>query len=140
MRLPPSAVLDSYALLCFLKGEKGADRVEKYLNEARHHNVKLFFNMINAGEVFYITFREAGEQKAFETWGLVKNLPLEIVQNDESLVLKAAHLKAQYPFSYADAFAAATARWKSAVLVTADPEFKPLESLFQIDWLPSKKS
>ena len=36
-------------------------------------------------------------------------------------------------------FAAATAVAQSAVLVTGDPEFKPLEGLFSIDWLPSAK-
>lgn len=139
MTLPTLAVFDSHALLCYLKGEKGSDRVEAYLENARHERGNLFFNMINAGELFYIVYREAGEQTAFETWGMIKNFPLNIVQNDEAEVLKAAHLKARFAFSYADAFAAATAMSKSAVLVTGDPEFKPLEGLIRIDWLPSKK-
>jgi len=135
MLLPSKAVLDSFAILSFLKGEKGASRVQKYLEGARRRRVGLFLNMINAGEVFYITFRKLGEQKAFETWGMVKNLPLQIVQNDEGLVMRAAHLKARYPFSYADAFAAATAAAESAVLVTGDPEFKTLEQELEVDWL-----
>lgn len=135
MILPPRAVLDSYALLCTAKSEKGADRVEKYLEAARHRRVALYLNMINAGEVFYITFRKEGEQKAFETWGLVKNLPLEIIQNDEELVLQAAHLKGRFTFSYADAFAAATALLKKATLVTGDPEFKALQGTLDIDWI-----
>lgn len=135
MTLPARAVLDSYALLCAAKSEKGADRVEKYLEAARRHRVALYLNMINAGEIFYITFRKEGEQKAFETWGLIKNLPLEIVQNDERMVLQAAHLKGRYSFSYADAFAAATAVSQSAHLVTGDPEFKALGEELLIDWL-----
>lgn len=135
MTLPPRAVLDSFALLCFLKSEKGADRIQKYLEEARRRKVALFLNMINAGEIFYITFRKEGEQKAFETWGLVKNLPLKIVQNDEKLVLQAAHFKGRHSFSYADAFAAATAISQSAHLVTGDPEFKALGEELLIDWL-----
>lgn len=135
MRLPAAAVLDSFALLTFLKSEPGADRVETYLQAAREEKVSLYLNMINAGEIFYITFRSEGEQKAFETWGLVKNLPLAIVQNDEFLVLQAAHLKGRFAFAYADAFAAATAHAKNAVLVTGDPEFRPLEGEIRIDWL-----
>lgn len=135
MSLPRRAVLDSFAVLCFLKSEKGADRVQKYLESSRRQEVNLFLNMMNAGEVFYITFRKEGEQRAFEVWGLVKNFPMEIIQNDTDLVLQAAHLKARYPFSYADAFAAATALAQRAVLVTGDPEFKALKSELRIDWL-----
>lgn len=135
MILPSRAVFDSYAILCFLKSEKGADRIQKYLEAARRHRITIFLNMINAGEIFYISYRRAGEQKAFETWGHVKNLPLQIVHNDETSTLQAAHFKGQYSFSYADAFAAATAILKSAVLITGDPEFKPLQEKMQIDWL-----
>jgi hypothetical protein len=37
--------------------------------------------------------------------------------------------------SYADAFAAAAAKFKNAELVTGDPEFKPLEKEIKINWL-----
>ena len=135
MSLPLRAVLDSFALLSLLKGERGANRVQTYLEAAHRKKLALFLNMINAGEVFYVTYRNEGEMRAFETWGLVKNFPVEIIQNDERLVLEAAHLKGRYPLSYADAFAAATALRNEAVLVTGDPEFRPLSKLFQIDWL-----
>ena len=135
MNLSSRAVLDSYALLSLLKNEKGAKRVQAYLEAAQKKRLSLFLNMMNAGEVFYITSRREGEQKAFETWGIIKHLPLQIVQNDEVLVLQAASLKGRIAFSYADAFAAATAQLKSATLITGDLEFKALSKEIEIDWI-----
>jgi predicted nucleic acid-binding protein len=43
-------------------------------------------------------------------------------------------LKAQYSISYADAFTAAAAQAKTAVLVTRDPEMGALENIFSIEW------
>ncbi len=51
--------------------------------------------------------------------------------------MKAARLKARFPISYADAFAAATAREENAILVTGDRDFKVLEKerIVSVDWL-----
>ncbi|MEW5989188.1 MAG: PIN domain-containing protein [Chloroflexota bacterium] len=47
-------------------------------------------------------------------------------------------MKAAYPLSYADAFAAALAQELKATLVTGDPEFRPLIALIAIEWLPQR--
>ena len=62
-----------------------------------------------------------------------RNIPLEIVAVD--LAELTASYKAAYKMSLADAFAAALAREKKAVLVTGDPEFKAVEGELKIDWL-----
>lgn len=46
------------------------------------------------------------------------------------------YLKAHHPISYADAFALALAQEKQAALLTGDPEFRKVESLATIEWLP----
>ncbi len=51
------------------------------------------------------------------------------------LALTAAHIKAEYPLAYADAFAAALAMNKDATLVTGDPEFMVLKDCLPIQWL-----
>ena len=58
---------------------------------------------------------------------------------DEELLLKAASLKAGYPISYADSFAAALAKIHNCALLTGDPELKVLEkeSIISIVWLTS---
>ncbi len=50
-------------------------------------------------------------------------------------VLEAARIKTQFPVSYADAFAVATAIKERAVLMTGDPELKHVEALVTIEWL-----
>ena len=55
----------------------------------------------------------------------------------ENLMLKAALFKANYPLSYAAAFAAAMSHLYKSTLLTGDPEFKSLEndSLIKVEWL-----
>ncbi len=53
-------------------------------------------------------------------------------------VLAAAHVKAHHPISYADAFAVALAQELEAAVVTGDPEFKCVEELIDVEWLPKK--
>jgi ribonuclease VapC len=55
------------------------------------------------------------------------------------LVFEAAHLKARYPISYADAFAAALAKRNGAHLMTGDPEFKAVEPEVAIHWLTARR-
>lgn len=58
---------------------------------------------------------------------------------ERELVLGAAHIKAEYPIAYADAFAAALAQHHRTTLVTGNPEFKALEELVEIQWLPLRQ-
>jgi predicted nucleic acid-binding protein len=62
-------------------------------------------------------------------------LPILLVQNDFQDVIDAARIKAEYPLSFGDCFAVATARRESAIILTGDPEFKKIEHLAEIEWL-----
>ncbi len=62
-------------------------------------------------------------------------MPLEIIFADMDMTLEAAHFKANYPISFADAFAAALAKEKDAILVTGDKEFERLTMSIEILWL-----
>lgn len=129
-------VLDSWAILAWLENEKGADRVEFLLLHARNNNVQLYLNLMNLGEVYYISIRKKGADFAGDIIKKMHDLPIEIVEPiNEDMVLKASAIKAQYSIAYADAFAAATASLKAAIIVTGDPEFKLLEHDFDIEWL-----
>jgi len=139
---PAAYVLDSFALLAYFEGEAGMEQVRSVLEgvEARHHTV--YVSLINLGEVLYITERERGLVEARRTLGAIDQLPLEIVAVSRTTVLAAAHIKARFPISYADAFAVATAQEHGAVVVTGDPEFEPLTDAGVIDvvWLPRRRS
>ena len=141
---PPEAseyVLDSYALIAYLEGEAGGDSVNELLAMAGEGKCRLYMSAVNLGEVMYIAERERGLPKAQETLARVDELPIEIVDVNRTLTMTAAHLKAQYPISYADCFAAALSRIKGAPLVTGDPEFRKVKlgSALQIEWLSSRE-
>ena len=53
-------VLDSFALLAFLQGEKGMTRVQSVLMDVEKGTGKVYFSVINLGEVLYIVEREKG--------------------------------------------------------------------------------
>lgn len=133
-------MLDSFAVLSLLYGEEGSGEVKRMLREARTGRIDVFLHWNNLGEVYYIIRKEEPRMKALEVVALVKALPLQRVEFDEGLWLKAAELKGTLPISYADAFAAATAQVKEASLVTGDPEFEVLEGHVPIHWLAQKRT
>lgn len=135
---PPAYVLDSFALLAYLEGEAGMARVRSILagGAAQRHRVHL--SLINLGEVLYITERERGVVAARRALAAIDQLPMEIVGAPRAIVLAAAHVKARFPIAYADAFAVVTAQEHGGVLITGDPEFRPLAEagVVAVKWLP----
>jgi len=128
-------LFDSHALLAFFQKEKGAGIVAKILRNAEKLSLNRLICVINLGEIIYMTKRRFGDQKKVELLGRVHQLGFKILPVPESLVYKAAELKAEYPISYADCFALACALEHSAILVTGDPEFKKVVHLVSIEWI-----
>lgn len=131
----PAYVLDSYALLTYLNGEAGQTRVQEILALALSREVEVYLGMINLGETLYIIERRRGLSQAQRALSLIEHLPLTICDGSRVLVLDAAHIKAGHSISYADAFVAALAQSKNAIVVTGDPEFEAVAELVQIEWI-----
>jgi ribonuclease VapC len=133
----PAFVLDSFALLAYFGGEPGMPRVRAALETAEARRGTVYMSLINLGEVLYITERERGLVHAHRVLAAVDGLPLEILPVVRSAVLAAAHVKARYALSYADAFAVVAAREHEATLLTGDPEFRPVAEagMIAVDWL-----
>ena len=121
-------VLDSYSLLAYIEGEAGAEQMIEIFKVARDSGRSLFLSVVNWGEVYYITMREAGHERADEVAHLISTLPIQIVPADLDLTRQAAELKAKHRMSFADCFAAALARQRKAELVTGDRDFRQVES------------
>lgn len=134
----PRFVFDSYALIAFLEDEPGAARVNAILDQAAKGQAEIWLAIINFGEVVYITEREKGLPEAQRVIAMLDQLPIAVVEADRKLTFAAAHIKAKHSMSYADAFAAALAQEKEAMLVTGDVEFESVAAETKIDWLPSK--
>lgn len=136
--MPDRYVLDSYALIGYLENEHFADRIEQLLKQAKKGEVSLYLHALHLGEVYYITLREQGTHLADLAYSRIKAFPLTFInQIDEELLLTAASLKANFPISYADSFAAALAKIKNCALLSGDPELKILENkkILAIEWL-----
>lgn len=90
---------------------------------------------INAGELYYAIGRRMGLDKAEEALANLSTIPVTLVPTTWELIVAAARLKAQWPLSYADCFAVATAMARGATVVTGDPEFKHVEHLVPVEWI-----
>jgi ribonuclease VapC len=135
---PGRYVLDSFAVLAYLEDEAGADRVNAVLEAARQGLASVWMSIINYGEVVYITEREQGLFAAQRAIAAIDQLPVTVVDADRKLTLSAAKVKAHYSISYADSFAVALGQVRLATVLTGDPEFRKVENLISIDWLPQR--
>jgi predicted nucleic acid-binding protein len=129
----PVFVLDSFAVLAHLQGE--GKRVLSLLEQAQCGECRLLFSLINLGEVIYLVERRRGLPAAQAVLAALDELPVEVLPADREAVLAAAHLKAQFPIAYSDAFAASAAQTHQATLVTGDQEFERLAQHINIEWL-----
>jgi ribonuclease VapC len=119
-----------------LNKETGFAEVREALSVAQVSDGSVLMNEINVGETYYILHRQRGVQEAeYFLDTVLVGLPILLVQNDLQDVIDAARIKIDYPLSFADCFAVATARREDAIILTGDPEFKQVEHLAKIEWL-----
>lgn len=140
MAAKPALVLDSFALLAYLGGEPGMPKVRVALEAAELGRGAVYMSLINVGEVLYIAERERGLVHAQRVLAAIDSLPLALLPVTRETVLAAAHVKARFALSYADAFAVVAARDHDATVLTGDPEFAPVADagVVSVDWLPRR--
>jgi len=133
--MPVSPVLDSFALLTFLRDEPGSDKIAALLEKAGARQQPVHMTEISYAEVQYIVRRKDGDP----AWRTVARelvaMPIQFHPADRTLADIAADLKTRFKLSLADAFAAALAKIRNTELVTGDPEFKEIEGEIKIGWL-----
>jgi predicted nucleic acid-binding protein len=130
-------VLDSWAVMAWLKGQQpAAAQVRSILEAGERREHSLLMNIINIGEVFYLSAKARDLPYAQHVLDTLRPR-IGIVSASDELVMQAAHLKARYPIAYTDAFAAATAMAHNAPLVTGDPELKIIGSAtgLRLQWI-----
>lgn len=132
----PRYVLDSFGLLAYFGAEPGESQVKTILTRAAAGQAVTYLSVINLGEIAYITEREQGTSATRRALAAIDQLPLKIIEADRRMSLAAAHIKAHYPISYADAFVVALAQEMQAMILTGDPEFSKIEHLAAVEWLP----
>jgi predicted nucleic acid-binding protein len=128
-------VLDTYSLIAYVEGETGKDTVIEVFRSARDSGNDLLFCVVNWGEIYCITHREAGRERAEAVAHLISSLPIRLVEVNLDLARQAALFKASKRMSYADCFAAALAKLRRAELVTGDKEFRQVQGDVRILWI-----
>jgi predicted nucleic acid-binding protein len=128
-------VLDAFALLTFLQEEPGHQRVRSLLDAAASQQASLSMCTVNFGEVLYWLERRQGAAAALRLATNVRQLPVQLADADLSLTVAAARIKASFPVSLADAYAAALAQRLDAAVLTGDPDFQRLEGAAAVEWL-----
>jgi predicted nucleic acid-binding protein len=132
-------VLDTWALLAYLDGEPAAQPVRQVLRAARRKQVVVLLSLIAYGECLYVIEREQGFRQAQRAVGIIDQLALRVMPAERVLVFEAAHVKARYPVSDADAFSVALAKRHRGRVMTGDPEFRAVESEVRVHWLPDRR-
>lgn len=130
-----ASVLDSYAVLAYLFGEPGSEKVVSLLEKAADSGKNAAIAAPNWAEVRYQVERKAGTSKWEQIRERLLGLPLEVVPADLHLAELAGEIKAHRRMSLADCFAAALARERKADLYTGDPEFRAVEHEIRIVWI-----
>ena len=131
----PGVVLDSFAVLAFLFGEAGHDKVLRVLEKAADTDSNLMIAAPNWTEVRYIVERKVGLSEWLQVRPRLLGLPLNIVPADQELSELAGELKVVKKMSFADCFAAALAKREKAEIYTGDAEFKAMEREVKVVWL-----
>ncbi|MCX5868809.1 MAG: type II toxin-antitoxin system VapC family toxin [Proteobacteria bacterium] len=130
-----SLIFDSSALLKLFQKEPGFEKVIRILRIAQEENLRKLLNIINLGEIIYITKKHFGNEKKLGILGNIHRLGFEILPAKDDLVFRAAEIKGDYPISYADAFTMASALEHSAAVITSDPDFEKVSSFIEIIWV-----
>ncbi len=117
-------LLDTSALLTLRDNEAGADEVAALLDQAQDNTAECFACFITLMELFYRVWKDEGEQAGRLAYEQCQSLPITWIHEDQTLLEKAAEIKATHRISLADAWIAACAILQGAILVHKDPEFE----------------
>ncbi len=133
-----SYTLDTSAILAYFLNEPGADEVRRILKVGEKGREEVFASFMTFMEFLYRTWKLKGETQAKKAYLMLRGLPIQEVQANESLLVAAAKLKANHSISVADAWIAATALVMDSVLVHKDPEMDRLPPSIKRTALPYK--
>ena len=116
-------VLDTSALLALRSDEAGAARVAELLRLGQRRKVRILASFMTRMEILYRVATTEGEEPAQMALRLMDAAGVQWISCEAAILETAARFKARGGLSVADAWIAATAAERAAVLVHKDPEF-----------------
>ena len=118
-------VVDTSAIVGFLLDEPGSDQVQAIMEG--DEEVALPFMVLM--ETRYVLMRQLSSSHVERLIEILRAAPIEVIESDPEWGRRAAEVKARGGLSLADAWIAALALQRDAVLVHKDPEFDKVEGL-----------
>jgi len=132
-------VLDSSAALRYFDDGAGADRVEEVLIVCTSRRANLTISALQWGEIAGKLRKRFGESDEIQLLGSLLPSEATIVSATADRAVHAAGLKVDRNIAYADAFALDLAMASpDCVLLTADYDFKAVDDLARIEFLPAE--
>ena len=119
-------LLDTSALLTLRDDEEGAEKIASLLYQASAGKVHCLACFMSLMEILYRVWKDENKQAGYLAYEMVQSLPITWIHEDQTLLEQSAAIKATHQLSLADAWIAASAIQKDAVLVHKVPEFKML--------------
>jgi uncharacterized protein len=129
-------VVDSWAMVAWVRGEPSALLVRQFLLDADAGRVPLVMSWINVAETFCILSKRSTAALADEFIVRLPSLPIRVVLPDEEGIMAAARIKAVHPVAFGDAFAIALAQAEQASVITGDREIRRC-GVVPVDWVGS---
>jgi predicted nucleic acid-binding protein len=132
-------ILDSSAALRYIDDEAGADLVERCLRAGIAGRAALWIPAIQWGEIAGQLLLRVNPAEQKDIMNNLLPSELEVIPATADRAVRAASLKVDRKIPYADAFAVELALDSpDHILVTADYDFKAVEDLIKIEFLPQK--
>jgi len=132
-------VLDSSAVIRYIDNEAGGDRVNAIFKACVKRQAEVCLSAVQWGEVAGNLRTRFGASQQKRILDSLIPMEVEIVPVSAERAVRAAELRVDRSISYADAFALDLAMDSAdRVLVTADNDFKKVDDMARIEYLPVK--
>ena len=132
------SVLDASAILRFLLGQAGRERIIAVLEGTQLGQSRSVISSVNWGEVVSKIYKAQGRPSADALTSTMQFYGLEIIPMDAQRATRAAVLKVDLKLGYADAICVELAlSLPGSLLLTADYDFEVASTLVRTEFLPN---
>jgi PIN domain nuclease of toxin-antitoxin system len=132
-------VLDSSAILRYLDGEAGSDRVSQIIKDHLAGRCEAVICSLHWGEIAGQTCKQRGTKVMESVLSRLGAFGIQVVPADADRAVRAALIKFKTAVPYVDAFGVElTSGSLGGVFVTADFHFKAASRDVKIEFLPAK--
>lgn len=114
-------VLDSCALIAYLRKEDGALNVANIFKTAFEKECEIHIHRASVAEVYYDTLRNSDKNKAENMIKDLAILPILFSNNlNNTFITQIGYFKVNHKISFADCFVLALASIKNAIIISSD--------------------